>query len=346
MSSRDNRSIAVAERAWRITVALFLLLATALVSITPASAQRPNGAGIVIRHGDGTIIQAYVQFEEDALTSEELLSRSGLAVVMAPYSGLGTAVCSIQGEGCPADNCFCQSYSNPAYFWRFYVESSGSWVEQLMGPTSRTVTDGDVDGWSWTTGEPGLPVVTIDDIALANGVDRNPPEPTPAPTEIPPTPTNTPEPTATFTPQPTATLAPVTPTATPSPTEAATPTTTPAGQVAVVSTATQPAQATNTATPTRSTGTATTASTVTARATPSTQRSNPSPTSLRTITPSPGTTTVAVIIPPAGTPIPLRVGDDGDDGAGTSSGLLVFGGMVAVAAAAGVVVMLRQRGAG
>lgn len=345
MSSRDNRSIAVAEWAWRVTVGLFLLLATALVSITPASAQRPNGAGIVIRHGDGTIIQAYVQFEEDALTSEELLSRSGLAVVMAPYGGLGTAVCSIQGEGCPADNCFCQSYSNPAYFWRFYAASNDSWVEQLMGPTSRTVTDGDVDGWSWTSGASGLPAVTIDDIALANGIDRNPPEPTPTPTEVPPTPTSTPEPTATVALQPTATLAPDTPTATPSSSEAATSTTTPAGQVAVVSTTPQ-VQATNSATPTRSTGTATAISTGTARATASAKRSTPSPTAFRSITPSPGTTTVAVVIPPDGTPIPLTVGNDGDDGAGTSSGLLVFGGMVAVAAAAGVVVMLRQRGAG
>lgn len=304
--------------AQRIIAALLILVAVALAGILPVAAQRPNGAGLVIRFGDGSIIYAYVQFEGETISSEELLYRSGLAVAIAPYSGLGAGVCMIDGEGCPSDDCFCQSYTTPAYFWHFYA-NDGGWRELLQGASSRSVGDGDIDGWSWTAGESGLPAVTIDEIALLNGVDRNPPPPTETPT---PEPTSTPAPTDT--PQPTATQPP--PTDTPENTP-----TTPAA------TATQPATAT--------TGIGQVA------ATPTVTR-EPSPTVTSTQTPTPtappptltlvaSATTVAVLVQPDGTTVSVEV-VQADDGS-SSTNLLLFGGLVVVAAGAGAFVWARGR---
>ena len=155
-------------------LALALVLAVALLPGGGATAAGAHSAGIVVRHGDGTLVYVWVSFDEESITSEELLTRSGLEAVVTPFGGLGTAVCALDGEGCPSNNCFCKSYSSPAFFWHFYTLSDGRWVEELSGPTGHEVRDGDIDGWSWTAAEPGLPAVTLDEIAALNGVREAP----------------------------------------------------------------------------------------------------------------------------------------------------------------------------
>ncbi len=158
-------------------LSLALTLVAALLLGSGAAADTANRAGLVVRHDDGTLIYVLVTFTEDSITSEELLLRSGLEAEVAPFGGLGGAVCSLDGEGCPATDCFCKSYTSPAYFWHFYTLQDGAWVEELRGPASRDLHDGDIDGWSWTSGESQLPTVGIDEIAeLANSGQE--PEPT------------------------------------------------------------------------------------------------------------------------------------------------------------------------
>lgn len=219
-------------------LAAAVLLLTALTGAGDAFATRPNGAGLVIRHGDGRIVYAYVEFTEPEITGEQLLASSGLPLVEAPFGGLGQAVCSLDGEGCPASNCFCKSYSNPSYYWHYYkLNPDGTWSPLSIGPTSRTIRDGDVDGWSWTAGPSDLPKTSIDDIARLNGVERTPPTPTPAPQPSPtPAPTKVPPPTPTTAPS----AAPI----------AAAPTGTTAPPATAEPTPTRPASAT--AAPTRS----------------------------------------------------------------------------------------------
>ncbi len=321
----------------RFAAALLILVTVALAGFLPAAAQRPNGAGLVVRFGDGSIIYAYVQFEETSITSEELLYRSGLTVAIAPYSGLGAGVCMINGEGCPSDNCFCASYSTPAYFWHFYA-NDGDWRELLQGASSRSVGDGDIDGWSWTAGDSGLPAIAIDEIASLNGVDRNAPE-------IPPTETPTLEPTSTstFTPVPTNTPlpTPTRPTPTIAPQNTATATVT-RESMATVSTSV-PSTVTSTPTASSSTGQI-------ARTPSPTRETRPSATSTRAATPSGPTptltlvasaTTLAVLVQPDGTTVPVEIIQT-DDGA-SSTNLFLFGGLVAVATGAGAVVWIRNR---
>lgn len=311
---------------------LFILLAVLGI---PASAQRPNGAGVVVRHGDGTLIMAYVQFEGESISGNALLEQTGLQITAAPYGGLGTGICMIDHEGCGADNCYCESYDNPAEFWQYYSWDGAAWVLQPFGPSTRDIHDGDIDGWSWTGGEHGLPAVSIDEIASLNGVDRNPPTPTPTPppppteTPVPPTPTPvpptaTPEPTATQPPPPTAVEASPTPAPTstppPQPTDLPTATTAPMPSATPTALAQSPsatspptAEVASTLDPTESDE---------ARA-----QASPSPTATATEAP----TSVAVIITPGSTPQALVQESRDEDG---SSNLLIFGLM------AGVVVLV------
>ena len=62
-------------------LAIALALTVALLLGGSATAAGPHSAGIVVRHGDGTLVYVWVSFEEDSITSEELLTRSGLAFI-------------------------------------------------------------------------------------------------------------------------------------------------------------------------------------------------------------------------------------------------------------------------
>ena len=101
-----------------------VVLAAGLALTTAPVAAARKGAGLVVRHGDGRLVVAYVEFDEPQISGAELLRRAGLTVVSAQLSP-GQAVCSINGEGCPADTCFCKSYGNPPTFWRYYHRRDG-----------------------------------------------------------------------------------------------------------------------------------------------------------------------------------------------------------------------------
>ncbi len=177
-------------------VGVVLALTAAFGIGTLMARAETSGAGLVVRHGDGRVVYRYVQFSESSISGLELLKRSGLSVVSAPYPGLGEAVCAIDGEGCPAEDCFCKSYGSPSFYWNYYyIGGSGQWVRSNVGAASRRVSDGGVDGWSWTSGPPGLPATSIEEIAAMFGISRTPaasPQPTPPPSPTPrlfPTPT-------------------------------------------------------------------------------------------------------------------------------------------------------------
>ena len=148
---------------------------------TDAGSTGEHTAGLVVRHGDGTLIYNHVTFDEETINGADLLTRSRLDATMAPFGGLGAAVCSLDGEGCPSDNCFCHSYSSPSFFWHYYVLEDDEWMEYPSGPSSRQLSDGDVDGWSWTADESELPTTSIEQIVSASGNpswagDDEPPE--------------------------------------------------------------------------------------------------------------------------------------------------------------------------
>jgi|CXWL01.1.fsa_nt_gi hypothetical protein len=163
-----------------------------------------NRAALVVTFEDGHSQTFCIGFVEDSISGLELLRRSGLPLVTSGNGGLGSAVCSINGEGCsnPGD-CFCKCKGGTCAFWAYYHYANGAWQISPLGASGWTVRDGDADGWSWGGGG-------------VNGPDESPdcaqptltPSPLPTSTDVAetptPIPTNTPRPTRTPSPDPSA----------------------------------------------------------------------------------------------------------------------------------------------
>jgi hypothetical protein len=99
-----------------------------------------DNSGTVVRQVDVTA----------PISGLALLEQSGLDVEKANFDW-GTAVCSIEGVGCPAEDCFC----NDKVFWSYLTWQDGSWVGYPVGPAQSVIsTTGAVEGWQWGTGAP------------------------------------------------------------------------------------------------------------------------------------------------------------------------------------------------
>ena len=158
----------------RDTSGVIVLLVAALLaglltgSAAPLPVRAAGAVGIVVRHGDGRLRYAYVPFAEETITGAEALRRANFALNVQASGTLGVAICKIEGEGCdaPREDCFCRSYSNPAFYWHYYTRAAdGTWRSAALGAGNRTLRNGDVDGWSWTANTPNLPPVTLAEIA-------------------------------------------------------------------------------------------------------------------------------------------------------------------------------------
>ncbi len=166
-------------RTGRWVAALVAVLAAGLLLGSTASAAAQDGAairraGLVVRHGDGRLTYAFVPFREETISGIDLLRRSGIEHVTIPFGGLGEGVGALEGEGCPTGECrrrVCQGTGPNAPYWRFFHQvAPGNWQPLALGASATTVRDGDVFGWSWTGEEPGLPAVSVADVARLVGV--------------------------------------------------------------------------------------------------------------------------------------------------------------------------------
>jgi hypothetical protein len=229
------------KKLWPHLLFLALLLVLLPQSVL-AQEGGPNRAGLIVVHGDGRVLTRCVTFTEERISGVALLQRAGLAVD-ANTGPMGSAVCTINREGCPANDCFCQCKGTPCTYWNyFHRNADGSWAYSGMGAATWTVGNGDIDGWVWGDGStppPDLAFDVICDMEAAPSVDAlasapaatiipsETPIPTPTllPATLPPsaTPTSSPEPstaaTVTITVSPTSSLTPTsTATSTPAPT--------------------------------------------------------------------------------------------------------------------------------
>jgi hypothetical protein len=124
------------------------MLATALLLAglvtSAASADDSKRVGVVIRWSDGTEHTEIVSIPAAGTGLDALLATS--VDVVTYDAGFGIAVCSIEGEGCPGDNCFCDM----EHFWGYWNLIEGSWMSSMIGASAHVPADGDVDGWAWT----------------------------------------------------------------------------------------------------------------------------------------------------------------------------------------------------
>jgi len=98
----------------------------------------PNRAALVVSFGDGTVQSRCVAFPEASISGEDLLVRSGLAPVTSPEG----AVCALNDQGCPPDDCFCACPFPDCEYWAYYHWQGGNWVYSNIGAFAHAVTDG------------------------------------------------------------------------------------------------------------------------------------------------------------------------------------------------------------
>ena len=204
------------------------LLPLALISaISPPAARAQatgNQAGLVVVHGDGRVTTRCVAFFEPQISGADLVFRSGLSLVLEA-GPLGVTVCSLNGEGCPSTDCFCECHGTPCVYWNYYHGNpDGSWTYANIGAASRQITNGDVDAWLWGESSKLPPSLTLVAICGQASLGQVEPVAVSPPAQETAVPTASPEPAQTDLPAPTATPpgAEATATATSSPTPAAT----------------------------------------------------------------------------------------------------------------------------
>ncbi|HNR96261.1 MAG TPA: hypothetical protein PKH89_04725 [Anaerolineae bacterium] len=174
------------KRALRVLAVTCLACWLASGFLVNAHAQAPNQVGLVVQFGDGSVVTRCVSFAESEISGLDVLLRSGLDVVAA-YSSTGAAICSINGEGCPPENCFCQCQGSTCVYWTYWHLGGGSWNYSQLGAGSYRVHGGEVEGYRWWPAE-APPFITFDQICAP------PPTQTPIPIATPRPPTVTPIP--------------------------------------------------------------------------------------------------------------------------------------------------------
>jgi hypothetical protein len=118
------------------------------------TAPENHRAGLVIFSGDDSLFTTCVSFTESSISGLELLERSGLAVQTATNPNQGTAVCKIGEVGSPSSDCF---GSMPDY-WAYWKLGANGWEYSVTGADQTPVTDGNVNAWSWGTGDPPVSI--------------------------------------------------------------------------------------------------------------------------------------------------------------------------------------------
>lgn len=156
-----------------LTCALVLIGALS-VAVAPPAAAAENRAVVVIDTGAGSR-RVVINFS-GTITGIQALQLAGANPVLYAYSGQGAAVCALDGVGHdPTDNSCLGTQSDPRY-WAYFraLGGAGSWSPSPRGAGATTVSDGDVEGWRFGTGQ-APPFSSFCDV-----VGCAPPPPTPA----------------------------------------------------------------------------------------------------------------------------------------------------------------------
>jgi len=124
-------------------------------SFTPAQTNEPSKpvesrAALVVTMTDGSSRQRCVTFNGTSITGFELLQASGLQLETAFDPSMGPAVCQVEGQGCPSNDCFC---AMPDY-WSYWHIDNGEWGYAAVGAGTYQVEDGSLEGWSWGDSPP------------------------------------------------------------------------------------------------------------------------------------------------------------------------------------------------
>jgi hypothetical protein len=136
----------------RLALALPAALLAALASLAPAAPAVPTcaaagsaHAGLVVEHGDGSVVALCIALPGDSVSGEELLNLSGIAWSSRTFGGFGDAVCALGGE--PAHYVDCPG--KDSYWAVFVARGGGSWQLSGVGISTIVLGDGDAEGFRY-----------------------------------------------------------------------------------------------------------------------------------------------------------------------------------------------------
>lgn len=139
-------------------VAALAALAPPSPLISSCAAAGTHRAGIVVQHGDGTLVTGCVAFDGETITGEEALAQSGIAWYGQTFGGFGVAVCALDGE--PDRYLECPGKDD---YWAVFVSRGGAaWQLSSVGISALSLGDGDLVGFRYvpvagTPAPPALP---------------------------------------------------------------------------------------------------------------------------------------------------------------------------------------------
>ena len=141
----------VCDRKWRnslsimaIGVGLALLTLLAMGTTAATAADAPKEAHVVVQLEGADVLVRPITFTGD-ISGVRALELSGLDVEAQTYVW-GTAVCSIEGVGCPLDDCFCGGST----FWSYSQWDGSDWQPSQVGGSASVISQtGAVEGWRW-----------------------------------------------------------------------------------------------------------------------------------------------------------------------------------------------------
>lgn len=155
-------------RAFAVSAGVVLAAIVPLVALSPgnACADTDQRAVLVVDTG-ATALRYCVALGASSVSGIELIQLASAQHGLQYRLGFGgKAVCQLDGVGPDGDDCFAD-YPDFWGYWR--GDGSGGWTWSSVGAGSTTVEPGDVEGWSWGSGQdasshPQPPATTFDDV--------------------------------------------------------------------------------------------------------------------------------------------------------------------------------------
>jgi hypothetical protein len=130
---------------WTVALglALLALLGAAVAFAQPTGPADQAHGYVIVQFNDRDLVARAITFTTP-ISGLRALELSGLEIVTTT-TGFGPAVCSIEGVGCPAENCFCGG----ATFWGYKSWDGSAWQDYPVGAGDSALNDGAVEGWRW-----------------------------------------------------------------------------------------------------------------------------------------------------------------------------------------------------
>ena len=157
---------------WVAGVALAVVLVGGAPQGAPAEVRATHVAGVTVSFGPGNVVHRTVSFTGESISGIDALRGAGFGVEVYGYSGIGAAVCRIDGVGrTPDASCL----NGGTSYWAYWRNGQYSRV----GGGASEVHDGDQEQWAWGSGSAAPPTTAF-------------PTPTTAPTTSRPVATTSP----------------------------------------------------------------------------------------------------------------------------------------------------------